>query len=219
MFNIAEIADKIRQARIGKNLTQMNVADALGVTYQAVSNWERGNSMPDIGKLGDLSSLLEITLEDLLGHTTASEHIQKLMDDKEYEDIQISLPELADLSPLLPPVVVQELALRVQASAIEELVSIAPFISQETLEQLAKKLKAESLSELSMIAPFIGKDALEHMAAGLKAESLSELSSLAPFISRDALDRMAQGLKAESLSELSMIAPFMSTETLDRLLQ
>ncbi len=44
MFNIAEIADKIRQARIGKNLTQMNVADALGVTYQAVSNWERGVS-------------------------------------------------------------------------------------------------------------------------------------------------------------------------------
>ena len=56
MFNMTGTAERIKNARIAKNMTQMNIADALGVSYQAVSNWERGNSMPDIGKLGELYS-------------------------------------------------------------------------------------------------------------------------------------------------------------------
>lgn len=52
MFDTARIAQKIKEARIARNMTQMNLADAMEVSYQAVSNWERGNSMPDIAKLG-----------------------------------------------------------------------------------------------------------------------------------------------------------------------
>lgn len=44
MFNMTDAAARIKTARIAKNMTQMNVADALGVSYQAVSNWERGVS-------------------------------------------------------------------------------------------------------------------------------------------------------------------------------
>lgn len=45
MFSTRDVANAIRTARIEKNLTQTNVADALGVSYQAVSNWERGVSL------------------------------------------------------------------------------------------------------------------------------------------------------------------------------
>ena len=48
MFDTNTVAKNIKEARIGKNMTQMDLADAMGVSYQAVSNWERGNSMPDI---------------------------------------------------------------------------------------------------------------------------------------------------------------------------
>lgn len=44
MFSVPETARAIRNARLAKNLTQMDVADALGISYQAVSNWERGVS-------------------------------------------------------------------------------------------------------------------------------------------------------------------------------
>ena len=44
MFDTMMIAKVIRQARIAQNMTQMNLADAMGVSYQAVSNWERGVS-------------------------------------------------------------------------------------------------------------------------------------------------------------------------------
>ena len=44
MFDIERIAKHIRELRIQNNMTQMKLADELGVSYQAVSNWERGVS-------------------------------------------------------------------------------------------------------------------------------------------------------------------------------
>ena len=72
MFDTMKIAKKIKEARIAKNMTQMNLADAMGVSYQAVSNWERGNSMPDISKLEDLCNALDLSIGELLGqhHST-----------------------------------------------------------------------------------------------------------------------------------------------------
>ena len=44
MFDMNRIGKAIRTARIGKNMTQMDLADQMGVSYQAVGNWERGVS-------------------------------------------------------------------------------------------------------------------------------------------------------------------------------
>ena len=44
MFDTMKVARKIKQARVERNMTQMDLADAMGVSYQAVSNWERGVS-------------------------------------------------------------------------------------------------------------------------------------------------------------------------------
>ena len=45
MFDTLIVASKIRNARKEKNMTQTDLADAMEVTYQAVSNWERGGSL------------------------------------------------------------------------------------------------------------------------------------------------------------------------------
>ena len=67
MFDVEKIAKRIKETRIEKNMTQGDLADLMGVSYQAVSNWERGNSMPDISKLEDLCGFLEISVGELLG--------------------------------------------------------------------------------------------------------------------------------------------------------
>ena len=56
----------IARARKERNLTQREVADALHVTVQAVSKWERGLSCPDVHLLEPLSETLGLTVSDLL---------------------------------------------------------------------------------------------------------------------------------------------------------
>ena len=84
MFDVTKVADKIRNARINKNMTQTELADKMGVSFQAVSNWERARSMPDLSKLGDLCRVLGLSLEDLLSDDReAMETVKKVMDGDE----------------------------------------------------------------------------------------------------------------------------------------
>ena len=65
MFDTVKIGRKIAELRKAHNMTQFELADAHGNSFQAVSNWERGASMPDISKLGELSEMSGRTKEHL----------------------------------------------------------------------------------------------------------------------------------------------------------
>lgn len=170
MFNITEVAKIIRNARIDKNLTQMNVADALCVSYQAVSNWERGISMPDISKLGELSTLLGISIEDMLGHTPDGITIKKILQSDNCENVDVSLPEIADVVPILPPAMTEELvnnAEKTQTITIFQLTALAPFLSRKTVDRLAQKITVDNIEDLMGIAPFVSREVLERMCMDL----------------------------------------------------
>lgn len=59
--------EKIREYRLKKGMTQDALAVELHVSSQAVSKWEKGQTMPDISLLLPLSRILEIGVNDLLG--------------------------------------------------------------------------------------------------------------------------------------------------------
>ncbi|MBP3636632.1 MAG: helix-turn-helix transcriptional regulator [Clostridia bacterium] len=44
MFDMARIGATIARHRKENNMTQMELADLMGISFQAVSNWERGVS-------------------------------------------------------------------------------------------------------------------------------------------------------------------------------
>ena len=66
MADMQEIGRRIAALRKAKNLTQAELAEQLSVSYQAVSNWERGESMPDIFKLPTLAAVLGTSVDALL---------------------------------------------------------------------------------------------------------------------------------------------------------
>ena len=65
-MNQDNIAKFIKEIRKKNNLTQKDLADKYGVTYQAVSKWENGKNIPDITLLKEMSKDFNINIEDIL---------------------------------------------------------------------------------------------------------------------------------------------------------
>lgn len=61
-----KIGKFIAQCRKKETLTQMQLAEKLGITDRAVSKWERGKTMPDSSIMLELCEILKITVNDLL---------------------------------------------------------------------------------------------------------------------------------------------------------
>ena len=65
-MNQEKIGKFIAECRKKKKLTQEQLAEQLGVSDRAVSKWERGLNMPDSSLMLDLSSILSISVNELL---------------------------------------------------------------------------------------------------------------------------------------------------------
>ncbi|MBO4668298.1 MAG: helix-turn-helix transcriptional regulator [Bacilli bacterium] len=62
-----KLSDYLKQYRKENNLTQEALAEKLYVTKQAVSKWENNRGLPDIETYKDLSRLLDVSVDTLLG--------------------------------------------------------------------------------------------------------------------------------------------------------
>ncbi len=54
------------ELRKENNLTQKEIADQLGVTIDAVSKWETGETFPDTAQLVPLADIFGVTVDELL---------------------------------------------------------------------------------------------------------------------------------------------------------
>ncbi len=60
------IADRIQSLRKSKGMSQEELADAVGVSRQAVSKWESEQTVPDLEKVVIMSDIFEVTTDYLL---------------------------------------------------------------------------------------------------------------------------------------------------------
>ena len=60
------VGTQIARLRKEKGLTQNDLGDRLGVSFQAVSKWERGETLPDTAILLDLANALETSVDCIL---------------------------------------------------------------------------------------------------------------------------------------------------------
>ena len=65
-MNQINIGRFIAECRKKANLTQMQLAEKLGITDKAISKWERGVAMPDTSIMLELCGILGISVNELL---------------------------------------------------------------------------------------------------------------------------------------------------------
>ena len=65
-MNQIKIGRFIAECRKKANLTQMQLAEKLGITDKAISKWERGMAMPDTSIMLELCDILSISVNELI---------------------------------------------------------------------------------------------------------------------------------------------------------
>ena len=224
MFSMEDIGKKISELRKKQNLTQLELADKMGISFQAVSNWERGTSMPDISKLPELAELFDVTIDYLLG-----EHL-KVIDKSINDNTQIglnddliSIDEIEDLFPFLGTNITNDLAVKAANNGkYKELALIAPFASKELIGNLALKLYEESgIAAVNDIVPFIPKhQILEIAEKEYMNNGFQNFDSIAPLLNRSYLSELAQKeIRKHGIKSISNIAPFLDKHMLSEFIK
>ena len=70
--SMSTVGERIKKKRKNLNFTQQELAAKLNISAQAVSKWENGVALPDLGLMPKLAQVLESTVDGLLGYQGAS---------------------------------------------------------------------------------------------------------------------------------------------------
>ena len=62
------IGKRIKELRKERNMTQEQLADLVGVSFQAVSKWENGIALPDITLVPQLAQIFGVTTDELFAY-------------------------------------------------------------------------------------------------------------------------------------------------------
>lgn len=72
----ATIGSTIKRLRRAQNMTQEKLSEYLGVSPQAVSQWECGKSVPDLSLIVPLANVFGVTIDALFDRDTAAEEAE-----------------------------------------------------------------------------------------------------------------------------------------------
>lgn len=194
MFNMVKIGKKICALRKECNMTQVELADQLGISYQAVSNWERGNSMPDISKLPELAAIFGLSIDELIGEKSVL--IEAAVNNELVECIarnEISGEELDNTLPLLKPsqveAIVRESDLLSSQRHRVHISALLPYLDESDVQKLAFKALEEGKS-IKKYLPFMNET--DVMALADKAfEKGESVKAFLPFLNHEYVSTLA----------------------------
>ena len=222
-FNQEHISKKISDSRKVNNLTQVELADLLNVSYQAVSNWERGQSMPDIEKLCDLSHILKISLDELLNSSYTAENVRMIQETgTEVLDEAFIIDAAALVKPKKLTKIVEQFVFSANA-----LVKLAPFVDTslivEKLEAISERL---TIQDWIALAPFLKREEIDALfKPGILNRSsiaTTDILALSPFLTSVKIKQMLDILidcKSLNLEDIHDFIPFLASDDLTNILQ
>ena len=221
MLDMKQLGKRIKNARIKKNMTQLELADRVGVSYQAVSNWERGGSMPDIAKLPDIARELGLSISELFeeeSRPSAAAAVNKALNDPE---AVLSSAEVAEIAPILPPDELKEKVEKTTGNTkydLRSLVELAPYLDDDYLNELVRNADLSDMSGILELAPYLSDEALTDISSRLDPDRTDDLAELAAYMPDEALDSLTDRLLREGkIAALIEIVDYLSVGSIRRM--
>ncbi len=162
MFDTKKFGGYLSRLRKKADMTQMELADRLNLTRQAISRYEHGDSFPDVSILVLIADIFGITLDELIdsGEPTRGEF--RILEGIAGGDDSV------------------------KAENIEDIVGVAPYLKPSVLTKLSNGLSAQGIdiSNIISLAEYLNDDSVISMLENAKFETISIdfLEKLMPFL-------------------------------------
>lgn len=220
MLDMKQFGRKISELRNSYNMTQMELADKMNVTFQAVSNWERGNSMPDISKLPELAEIFHVTIDELCSRSSKIlESAAKEELDGYLSENNVTAEELCDVAPVLKGSQIEKIAQKAVKLNLNKINELLPFLSRDIINQLVQKVieEEEDYVNIAEIFPFVDEDTLIKIAQKMMEQN-KLTSEILPFLPKEKLGSMAGDLYHKNgIDSIVHILPFLLRKDIEKI--
>jgi transcriptional regulator with XRE-family HTH domain len=237
MLDMRKIGVYISGLRKQKDITQLELADIMNISHQAVSKWERGESMPDIVMLPKIAETFGKSIDEILSggeiagnrYSAEASIINEVLEHKTHKVVDmvnkgdIDLQAVAEVAPILKPSTIGEIVRGISSISLDHICALAPFLDQSDLEKLIHQVEIGNIpgKVLEELAPFVSSGTIDQLVDKALEGSIDAelLASIAPFISRQKLEQLVENITDDNVHQelLEEIAPFLSSVSLERL--
>jgi len=210
MFNMQKIGRKISVLRKKENMTQMELADRMGISFQAVSNWERGNSMPDISKLPELAEIFRVPVDELLGEKSAL--VEAAINDNIEECIinqNASAEDVSAVLPILKPAQVNTIVANANKLDWKGIQECLPFMNEDDVKEFAQQAMEQG-KKIEVFLPFMSEDDVKGFAQQAMEQG-KRIEVFLPFMSEGDVKKFAQQAMEQG-KKIEVFLPFMSED-------
>ena len=115
------IAGNLKRLRKQREITQEDLANFIGVSFQAVSKWERGDGYPDITILPVLANFFDVSLDELVG-------MNEIKNQAKLDEIKAQHDELVSAGKIKEDIALLRDALKIFPNNYELLGDLACFL-------------------------------------------------------------------------------------------
>ena len=214
------LGERVADRRRALGLTQAELADALTLTHQAVSKWERGESLPDVALLMPLADILQVTVDELLRGAADRPPSPTERAGRWTWPFRAAAPDAAAVDKDPDDVPAADAARPLPPPALPHILEMAPFLGTGDLDRLVLRLHADAVSwpEAAQLAPFVSRSTLDHLIhlLGPDTASLKTVEDLAPFVDPATLEDLLARVPAPQWTweAVARLAPFVSSARL-----
>lgn len=162
VFDTKKFGGYLSHLRKNADMTQMELADRLNLTRQAISRYEHGESFPDISILVMIADVFHITIDELVksGEPTRGESaiLEGIATGNETVKVE-NIEDIVNLAPYLKPSVLTKLSSGLAKNGIDisNIVSLAEYLNDDSVIAMLENAQCESinLELLEKLMPFL----------------------------------------------------------------